>query len=133
MRIYRTEPVIEHLTRIGELLKAGLDEVIAFHGLEAQIQVMGRPTCLLFSTRDGDGRPSQVFRSLFLQETIRRGVLMPSLGVSYSHTDNDVERTVDAVDGALAIYKRALTDGAEGFLVGRPSQVVQRRYNQPNV
>jgi glutamate-1-semialdehyde 2,1-aminomutase len=133
MRIYRTEPVIEHLYRIGERLKAGLEEVIAFHGVEAQVSVFGRPSCLLFGTRDGDGKPSQAFRTLFLQETIRRGVLMPSLTVSYAHTDEDVERTVEAVDGALAIYKRALADGVEHHLVGRPSQVVQRRYNQPAV
>ena len=131
MRAYRVEPVIEHLHRIGRRLKAGFDEVIAFHGLEAQVSVIGRPSCLLFGTRDGDGKPSQAFRTLFLQETIRRGVLMPSLTVSYAHSDEDVERTVDAVDGALAIYKRALADGVEHHLVGRPSQVVQRRYNQP--
>jgi glutamate-1-semialdehyde 2,1-aminomutase len=133
MRIYRTEPVIEHLYRIGERLKAGLEEVIAFHGVEAQVSVFGRPSCLLFGTRDGDGKPSQAFRTLFLQETIRRGVLMPSLTVSYAHTDEDVERTVEAVDGALAIYKCALADGVEHHLVGRPSQVVQRRYNLPAV
>ena len=115
----------------GERLRTGLEEVIAFHGLEAQVPLMGRPSCLLFGSRDAEGNPSQAFRTLFLQETIRRGVLMPSLTVSYAHSDEDVERTVDAVDGALVVYKRALTDGVEHHLVGRPSQVVQRRYNQP--
>jgi glutamate-1-semialdehyde 2,1-aminomutase len=36
---------------------------------------------------------------------------------------------VDAIDGALHVYARALEDGVEEHLVGRPSQVVQRRYN----
>jgi len=132
IRIYRDEPVIEHLYRIGERLKAGLDEVIARQGLQAQVSVMGRPCCLLFATRDAEGKPSQGFRSLFLQETIKRGIIAPSLAVSYAHTDEDVERTVEAVDGALRIYARALTDGYERHLVGRPSQVVQRRFNQPD-
>jgi glutamate-1-semialdehyde 2,1-aminomutase len=131
IRIYRDEPVIEHLYRIGERLKSGLDEVIAQHGLQAQVAVMGRPCCLLFATRDTEGKPSQGFRSLFLQETIKRGIIAPSLTVSYAHTDEDVERTVEAVDGALRVYARALTDGYERHLVGRPSQVVQRRFNQP--
>jgi glutamate-1-semialdehyde 2,1-aminomutase len=56
---------------------------------------------------------------------------MPSLVVSYAHTDADVERTVEAIDGALDIYNRALADGVERHLVGRPSQVVQRRFNAP--
>jgi glutamate-1-semialdehyde 2,1-aminomutase len=52
--------------------------------------------------------------------------------VSYSHTDEDIELTVDAIDGALEVYRRALDDGVEGYLVGRPSQTVYRRYNRPD-
>ena len=48
--------------------------------------------------------------SLFLQEWIRRGVLAPSLVVSCSHTDEDIERTIDAMHGALTVYKRALIE-----------------------
>jgi len=96
------------------------------------VRIVGKPCCLAYETRDQNGQPSQSFRSLFLQETIRNGVLMPSLVVSYSHSDADVDRTVDAMDKALAIYKRALTDGAENYLVGRPSQVVYRSYNRPD-
>jgi glutamate-1-semialdehyde 2,1-aminomutase len=55
---------------------------------------------------------------------------MPSLVVSYAHTRKDVERTLHAIDGALTSYARALEDGVEGYLVGRPSQVVHRRFNR---
>jgi glutamate-1-semialdehyde 2,1-aminomutase len=65
-----------------------------------------------------------------LQEIIRRGVLAPSLVVSYAHTEADIDRTVEAIDGALEVYARALEDGVEKHLVGRPSQVVQREYNE---
>jgi glutamate-1-semialdehyde 2,1-aminomutase len=70
---------------------------------------------------------------LFLQETIRRGVLMPSLVVSYSHTNQDIDETVEAIDGALGIYRRALDHGVEHYLIGRPSQTVYRRYNRPEM
>ena len=56
---------------------------------------------------------------------------MPSLVVSYSHADDDIDRTVEAIDGALAVYARALSDGVERHLVGPPSQTVYRRYNHP--
>ena len=55
---------------------------------------------------------------------------MPSLVVSYSHDDAAVAQTIDAVDRALAVYARALDGGVERFLVGRPSQLVYRRFNQ---
>jgi glutamate-1-semialdehyde 2,1-aminomutase len=67
---------------------------------------------------------------LFLQETIRRGLLAPSLVVSYTHEDEDIERTIDAIDGALGVYKLALENGVENYLVGRPSDVVFRRFNK---
>jgi len=124
MEIYRREPVIEHLYRQGERLAAGFRAAIAHHHLEGYLDVVGRPCNLLFGTRGPDKRPSQAYRSLFLQETIRRGVLMPSLVVSYSHSDADIDQTLAAVDGALAIYARALEDGAEKYLVGRPSRPV---------
>jgi glutamate-1-semialdehyde 2,1-aminomutase len=131
MRVYRDEPVIERLYRQGTRLRGGVEAAIARHGLSYHVKLLGRPCCLLYATLDGDAKPSQAFRTLLLQETIKRGVLMPSLVVSYTHTDADIDATVEALDGALAVYARALEDGPERHLVGRPSQVVYRRFNQP--
>ena len=124
MRIYRSEPVVEHLHRQGERLARGFRQAVTRRGVEGLVEVIGRSCNLLFGTRDADKRPSQAFRTLFLQETIRRGVIMPSLVVSYSHSDADIDRTVDAVDGALEVYTRALSDGVDKHLVGRASRVV---------
>lgn len=129
MRIYRDEPVIAHLEAMGSRLRRGIEQSVARHGLDGFVGLSGRPSCLLYVARDRDGRPSQAFRTLLLQETIRRGVLMPSLVVGYAHREADIDRTVDAVDGALRIYARALSDGVEAHLVGRPSQPVYRRFN----
>ncbi|CAH2598976.1 Glutamate-1-semialdehyde 2,1-aminomutase [Rhodovastum atsumiense] len=133
MRVYESEPVIEHLTRQGTRLATQIRQAIAHHGLTDHVKIVGRPSCLAYATLDPAGRPSQAFRSLFLQETIRRGVLMPSLVVSYSHQDADIDRTVDAIAGALAVYARALDEGVGKYLIGRPSQIVYRRFNQPDV
>lgn len=129
MRIYRDEPVVEHLYAQGRALREGIDAAARRHGVERHFEVVGRDCCMAYAARDGAGNASQAFRTLFLQETIRRGVLAPSFVVSYAHTDEDVARTVEAVDGALAVYARALADGVEAHLVGRPSKPVNRRYN----
>jgi glutamate-1-semialdehyde 2,1-aminomutase len=133
MQAYEREGVIEHLYRQGARLQRQAQEAIHRHGLTEFVKIVGRPCCLSYATLDQDGRPSQAFRTLFLQETIRRGVLTPSLVVSYSHSDEDIDLTVEAIDGALDIYRRALDEGVERYLVGRPSQTVYRRYNQPEV
>lgn len=129
MKVYREEPVIEHLHRQGERLRTGLEVVARARGLEKHFGVLGRACNLLYSTLDSEGQPSQAFRALFLQETIRRGVIMPSLVVSYSHRDEDVDRTIAAVDGALEVYARALEDGVDKYLVGPPTRhVFDRRW-----
>jgi glutamate-1-semialdehyde 2,1-aminomutase len=127
MRVYETEPVIEHLAATGTALAAGLREAAASNGLADHVVPIGFSCNLVYTTLDGRGKPSQIFRSLFLQEMIQRGVLGPSLVVSYSHTATDVARTVEAFDGALAVYARAMGDGAERYLVGRPSRHVMAR------
>jgi glutamate-1-semialdehyde 2,1-aminomutase len=124
MEIYRTEPVVEHLHRVGARLAEGLRQASARHGLSEHVGPVGRPCNLFFSTRDPAGKPSQPFRTLFLQELIKRGVLGPSFVVSYSHRDDDIDRTIDAIDGALAVYARAMSDGVDGLLVGPPSRPV---------
>jgi glutamate-1-semialdehyde 2,1-aminomutase len=129
MQIYQSEPVIEHLVRQGKRLKEGADRAIRRHGLEGYVEIIGRPCCLLYATRDLDNKPSQAMRTLLLQETIRRGVLMPSLVVAYAHTDADIDRTIEALDGALGVYRQALDGGVERFLIGRPSEPVMRAYN----
>jgi glutamate-1-semialdehyde 2,1-aminomutase len=128
MRVYRSEPVIEHLYRQGDRLRRGINQAIRRRGLAKHVSVDGRACCLVYGTRDREGQPSQAFRSLFLQETIRRGVLLPSLVVGYTHSDEDIDRTIEAVDGALEVYARALEDGVARHLVGRPSKIVFRRF-----
>jgi glutamate-1-semialdehyde 2,1-aminomutase len=131
MKIYQSEPVIEHLFEKGEKLRKGAEEVLRAHGLQNHIPIIGLPCCLVFGTQDQDGKGSQAFRTLFLQETIKRGVLMSALIVSYSHTDEDLAKTVAAIDGAAAVYKQALDNGVENYLVGTPSKMVYRQYNNP--
>jgi glutamate-1-semialdehyde 2,1-aminomutase len=124
MKVYRTEPVVEKLHRQGARLAAGVNQAIDRRGLGGKVTVVGRACNLFYGTNDQDGKPSQELRTLFLQEIIRRGVIAPSFVVSYSHEDADIDRTVDAVDGALEIYVRALADGVSKHLVGSPSRLV---------
>lgn len=128
IQVYEEEDVIGKLRRAGEALRDGVNRVAARHGVERQVQAIGHPANLVFTTRDGDGQPSQPFRTLFMQELIGRGVLAPSFVVNAAHGPEDVARTVEVVDGALAVYRRALDEGIERHLRGRPVKPVFRTY-----
>lgn len=129
MKIYEREPVIDHLYRQGSRLAKGINQAVEEHHLGGHFGTLGRPCNLVYYTRDQEKKPSQVFRTLFLQETIKRGLIMPSLVVSYSHTDEDIDRTIEKIGEALHIYRKALDEGAEKYLVGQPSKPALRKYN----
>jgi glutamate-1-semialdehyde 2,1-aminomutase len=129
MMTYRDEDVIGHLYRQGAKLREGVTAAARDAGVAQQVQCLGRDCALLFTTRDAEGRPSQEFRTLFLQEMIRRGVLAPSFVVSYSHSDADIEHTIDAAAEALRIYRKALQGNVSDYLVGRPVKPVFRQFD----
>lgn len=129
IRVYRERSVVEFLWKQGERLRSLVNRSITENQLEGYFELMGRPCNLVFRTLDQDHNPSQGFRTLFMQELIRRGVIAPSFVVSFSHGDEDIERTAEAVHEAHIIYRKALDEGIEKYLEGRPVRPVNRRYS----
>jgi glutamate-1-semialdehyde 2,1-aminomutase len=129
IRTYREQSVVEFLWRQGERLRGLVNQSIAENHLEGFFELIGRPCNLIYATRDQDRNPSQFFRTFFMQELIRRGVIAPSFVVSFSHNDADIDRTAEAVYEAHVIYRKALDEGVEKYLEGRPVKPVNRGYN----
>ena len=129
MNIYQREPVVDTLWRQGERLASGLRKSISENNLSEYIPILGRPCCLVYGTRDNEKKPSQPFRTLLIQEIMKRGILAASLVISYSHTDADVDRTIEAFHEAFHVYKKALEEGVEKYLIGRPVKPVWRKFN----
>ena len=129
---YAERDVVGVMEAQGDKLRAGLEAAAAEAGLAKHVTIMGRSSCLVFGTRDHEGNPSQAFRTLFIQEMLERGVLGQSLVISAAHTDADVEATVDAARGALAVYRRAIDAGTtDGLLRGRPVAPAMREHAAP--
>lgn len=129
VRVYKAEPVVETLWKRGDRLATGVRKSIAENHLEHYVTISGRPCCLVYGTRDEKKQPSQPFRTLFIQEILKRGILATSFVVSYSHTEADIDGTIDAVHGALAVYRKALDEGVGKYLVGRSVKPVFRTRN----
>ena len=127
--IYKQEPVVDVLHKRGAQLRDGVNSLVAKHGVGDCFELMGRNCNLIFVAKDQQGNRSQVFRALFMQELVRRGVLAPSFVVSYAHSTEDIQRTLEAVDGALHVYAKALESGADRFLLGPPVKPVMRKFN----
>ena len=129
MDTYREEGIAERLHTLGDRLAAGVREVAAAMNVADHVVVRGRSSNLVFGTLDERLKPSQEYRTLFMRELIRGGVLGPSFVVSSALTDTDIERTVDAVAQACVVYRKALDAGdPTSWLGGRSIKPVFRRY-----
>ncbi|MCW2811997.1 MAG: aminotransferase class-III, partial [Friedmanniella sp.] len=111
VRAYREGDPVGAMESAGRQLAAAVGEVVAEAGLGAYVDTSGRPSCLVYRTRDAQGHPSQAFRTIFMTGLLNHGVLGQSFLVSAAHTTADLELTVTAVRAALVDYARALTDG----------------------
>ncbi|MGH3762031.1 MAG: glutamate-1-semialdehyde 2,1-aminomutase, partial [Actinophytocola sp.] len=85
--------------------------VAAAAGVADHVVVRGRDSNLVFATLDAAGKPSQQYRTLFLRELVRGGVIGPSFVVSSALTDADLDHTVAVVERACAVYRAALDAG----------------------
>lgn len=129
VNVYRERDVCKHLWNYGKQLKDGLTELATRHKLNDQFVIDGPAISLNYVTRDAKGELSLAFRTLFSQEMVRNGVLMPWIAVSLAHGNTELDITMNAADKALAIYKRALSEGIENFLIGPVIKPVFRKYN----
>jgi glutamate-1-semialdehyde 2,1-aminomutase len=129
---YAERDVVGEMEVQGSKLRRGLEQAAQQAGMSEHVIILGRPSCLVFGTKDHNGQPSQAFRTLFIQELLRRGVLGQSLVISAAHTDADIDRTVDAAVGALEVYARAVDAGStDGLLAGRPVAPAMREFAEP--
>jgi glutamate-1-semialdehyde 2,1-aminomutase len=129
IRAYREQPVIEQMWRAGRHLIAGLNEAAREAGVGSAFSAFGYPCSPYFTCNDASGAASAAFRTLFLQEMVRHGVLINYIAPSFAHREPEIEATVQAARRSFAVYARALSDGVERFIEGPLVKPVFRAYN----
>ncbi|PXY37838.1 glutamate-1-semialdehyde 2,1-aminomutase [Prauserella flavalba] len=128
LETYTEEGITARLHDLGERLAAGVREVADGMGVGDHVLVRGRASNLVFATLDEHGRPSQQYRTLFLRQLVSGGVLGPSFVVSSALSNEDIERTVEVVAQACAVYRKALdAQDPTAWMGGRSVKPVFRR------
>jgi glutamate-1-semialdehyde 2,1-aminomutase len=126
----RDKQVIGHLWRVGGALVEGFNALSGELGLTQHAKASGYPCSPVFTFYDRSGAVSSPLRTLFLQEMIARGVLIPYISPSFTHRDREVDETLAATRHALSVCRQALDENAiEKHLVGPPTKPVFRKYN----
>jgi glutamate-1-semialdehyde aminotransferase len=120
--VLASEPVHEHLWRLGGVLGDGVRTAIARHGLSEWVTCSGAAPWTIVAVRETEpGRDVLPAKSLLQQEMIKRGVLFNGSNfISYAHTDADIAEALDAYDAALHRLASALPNDVEARLEGPP-------------
>jgi glutamate-1-semialdehyde 2,1-aminomutase len=84
------------------------------------INLRGNPVRSVLEILDKDGKPDRIIYSLFLQETIKQGILFGvPIFPCWTHTEEDIDNTIFWVRNAFSNVKYAMKEGmTEKFLEG---------------
>lgn len=128
----RERNVLDYIWQRGRELRAGIQRLLQETGVPAELA--GNPPRSSLTFFDNEGRPCDLVRSLFLQETVKRGVLFGGpIFPTFSHTQEDIEKTLAACEAAFKRIRLALDDGdVRRHLEGEPvSAIFRRRGDRP--
>lgn len=108
----KSQPVIDHLWTQGQKIKDGVNSLALKHGIEDSLACKGLPprTSIDFKL---NGNRSQRMRQMFKDECARRGILFAGRhNLSYSHSDSDIERTLEVYDEVIGLLPQLMDKAA---------------------
>ncbi|MFO0331664.1 MAG: aminotransferase class III-fold pyridoxal phosphate-dependent enzyme [Bacteroidota bacterium] len=112
----------------GKTLREGYNVLVAKHHLSSVTTCQGFDcrTIITFNASAGD---PLILKSFVQQEMIKRGVLWGGFhNVCFTHTDEDIEKTLAAYDEVLALLASALNENSVAQqLRGKPVEAVFRK------
>jgi glutamate-1-semialdehyde 2,1-aminomutase len=129
IKFIKENNVIEHIWDYGQKLIDLLNNTAKEFGIEKQFVAGGVECSPYYLTFDKDGNNSLGLRTLFAQEMIKSGVMMPWIAISYAHGEKELEVTKKALEKTFEVYKKAVDEGYEKYLIGDVIKPVFRKYN----
>jgi glutamate-1-semialdehyde 2,1-aminomutase len=126
----RNKNAIAHFWKTGQAMMDGVNNIAAEIGAEKYISTFGYGCKPGFALRNEVGEISALARTVFLQETIAKGLLMPYMVPSLAHNSDTIEFALDAIRHALLVIKTfAEGSGLANALNGHVVEPVFRKFN----
>ena len=126
----REKNIINHFEWVGNYLQEGVRNITKELGVEQMIKPFGYSVKPGFAFFDINGEPSSASRTLFLQETCARRLLMPYVVPCYSHSKSDLDFSLECIRNAVQVMKDAAEGpGMEAVLDCPEIKPVFRKYN----
>ncbi|WP_304129894.1 aminotransferase class III-fold pyridoxal phosphate-dependent enzyme [Ignavibacterium album] len=127
--------VPEYLAKQGRKLKDGYNSIAQKLGMDyTKCSGFDCRTIITFDAEKSGCNPLEM-KSLVQQEMIKRGILWGGFhNMSFSHSDEDIQYTLNAYEDVLPILKKAVEEkNVKSYLRGEPVEPVFRRVGNFNM
>jgi glutamate-1-semialdehyde aminotransferase len=107
----KNEPVIETLKNRGARLIDGVNELLRQFEITHIFEISGHPSWSFLKINDSGGFSESEIRTLFMQETLARGIIM--LGthdICYAHSEEDIEGLIQVYREVFPIIGEAVAE-----------------------
>jgi len=128
-KLYEEKNITDYLWDFGKALRGLLVSYIEDFGLSKYLQVKGPNVLLTLDFNIGEESRNAKARTLFLQEMVRNGVIMPWIAPSYRHGSLELRKTERALETSLSVVKKAIESDDYSGLTGPAAKPVFRKYN----
>lgn len=121
----KEKPVVKHFWKLGNHFSSEFNKIA--HELDLNMTLEGTPLRSVIVCRDDKNNPSLELKSLFYQETIKRGILFGpgAIMYSFSHSMQDITETLKVCEKSMRILKEAISKKqVSKFLRGNPIKPV---------
>ena len=129
VQVYKDLNVTDHIWKMGKRLVNGLKDIAREYSLQDYFYIQGAECSPNFVVCNKDKQPSFEYRTVFCQEMLKSGILMPYIAIAYEHTDKEIDITLEAARKAMKTYSDALNGDVNQFIEGNIIKPVFRKYN----
>lgn len=127
--VYKELNVTDHIWAMGKKLVNGLRDIAKEYCLQDYFYIEGAECSPNFVVCNKEKEVSFAHRTVFCQEMIKEGILMPYIAIAYEHTEKEIESTLEAARKAMKVYCDALNGNVNDFIEGSIIKPVFRKYN----
>lgn len=103
IREIRENNLIEHFWNIGGKIKSGMVAAAQTVGASAYIKAGGYDVKPAIAITNSNGVPSAIVRTFFLQEMVKRRIIIPYIVPSFSHKDSHVAELREACEETFSL------------------------------
>lgn len=122
--------VTKHIWDTGEMLVNSFKNIASVSGVKDYIRIIGFNCSPHIMCTKASGEYWPELHTLFHQEVIKHGILIPWISITYSHKEEELRYTLDVFSEVMEKLNIIIHNNEiDKYLVGSPVKPVFRKYN----